>query len=389
MEYFPVRSCHVIFQDGFGVFNLPLYGDIQANIWCNWTIWAGPQKHIVIYVQGFQSNDSCGKNQDKIIFQGVLSRVETKLVYACHSRGTLIFASQATAVHVLLLSRSGPLSSKYKHFQGQYYVFGDYEAVSSSGGAVAPQEPLQETSKGLSRRTGITQGLLPMLRASLSPSTPPTAGKIQAEVASSEDKGQHPPDLVEDAWLGADLSERSELQSETEMERSLTYGGTKGREPTEDVLEVPSGGGAGPEAELPALEVAEGDVELVPAPVSTTSPYSTDVPASEAMPQGDKAVPAGDVLSAGEGHEDLFGKLSSGLSEAELMLSAVRYPFLEKQHSVEFLFEDTAVSFSWYPVPTISKMLEVGGHRVTCYFMCIYETMLLLTGRDWLLIPGL
>ncbi|XP_031454950.1 uncharacterized protein LOC116232600 isoform X2 [Phasianus colchicus] len=316
MEYFPVRSCHVIFQDGFGVFYLPLYGDIQANIWCNWTIWAGPQKHIVIYVQGFQSNEGCGKNQDKIIFQGVLSRVETKLVYACHNQGTLIFASQATAVHVLLLSRSGPLSSKYKHFEGQYYVFGDYEAVSASGGAVAPQEPLQETSKGESWRAGITPGLLPMLRASLSPSTSSTAGKIQAEVASSENKGQHPPDLVEDAWLGADLGEHSQLQSETEMERSLTYGDTKGREPTKDVLEAPSGGGAGPEAELPALEVAEGDVELVPAPVSTASPYSADVPASEVMSQDDKGVPAGDVLLPGEGHEDLFD-LASVLASLE------------------------------------------------------------------------
>lgn len=311
LEYYPVRSCHVIFQDGFGLFYLPLYGDIQANIWCNWTIWAGPQKHIVIYIQGFQSSEGCGKNQDKIIFQGVLSRVETKVVYACHSRDTLIFAAQAIAVHVLLLSKSGPLSSKYKHFEGRYYVFGDYEAVRSSGGAVAPQEPVQETSKGESWRMGITQGLLPMLGASLSPSTPPTAGKIQAEVVSSEDKGQHPPDLVEGAWLGADLGEHNELQGETEMERSLTYGGTKGREPSDDMLEAPSGGGAGPEAELPALEVAEGDIELVPATVSTASPYSADVPASEVMPWGDKGVPAGDVLSP-EGHENLFGKLFSG-----------------------------------------------------------------------------
>ncbi|XP_072189903.1 uncharacterized protein [Excalfactoria chinensis] len=316
MEYFPVRSCHAIFQDRFGVFYLPLYGDIQANIWCNWTIWAGPQKHIVIYVQGFQSSEGCGKNQDKVIFQGVLSSVETKVVYACHSQGTLIFATQATAVHVLLLLRSDSLSSKYKHFEGRYYVFGDYEAVSSSNGAVAPQEPLHEASKGRSWMKGITQGLLPRLRASLSPSAPSTAGKIQAEVASSEDKGQHLPDLVEDAWLGADLSEHGELQGETEMERSLAYGGTKGREPDKDVLEAPSGGGAGPEAELPALEVAEGDVELVPALVSTASPYSADVLASEAMPQGDRGVPSGDVLSPGQGHEELFD-LASVLASLE------------------------------------------------------------------------
>ncbi|XP_021248412.1 uncharacterized protein LOC110396860 [Numida meleagris] len=316
MEYFPVRSCHVTFQNEFGVFYLPLHGDIQANIWCNWTIWAGPQKHIVIYIQGFQDSEGCGKNHDKIIFQGVLSRVETKVMYACHSQGTLIFAAQATAVHVLLLSRSGPLSSKYKHFEGQYYVFGDYEAVGSSDGAGAPREPIRETPKGESWRIGTTQGLLPMLRASPSPSTPPTAGKIQAEMASTEDKGQHLPDLVEDTWLGADLSEHSEVQDETEMERSLTYGGTEGREPNEDVLEYPSVGGAGPEAELPALEVAKGDVELVPVLVTTASHYSADVPASEAMPQGDKGVPAGDVQSPGEGHEDPFD-LASVLASLE------------------------------------------------------------------------
>lgn len=41
------------------------------------------------------------------------------------------------------------------------------------------------------------------------------------------------------------------------------------------------------------------------------------------------------------------------------MLSAVQYPFIEKQHSVEVLFEDTTLSFSWHPVPTTSKMVEV------------------------------
>ncbi|OXB82835.1 UNVERIFIED_CONTAM: hypothetical protein H355_010405 [Colinus virginianus] len=217
MEYFPVRSCHVIFQNGSGVFYLPLYGDIQADIWCNWTIWAGPQKHIVIYIQGFQGSEGCGKNQDKIIFQGVLSHVETKVMYACHSQV-----------------------------------------------------------------------------------------KIQSEVASLENKGQHFHNLVEGTWLGADLGEHSELQGETEMERSLTYGGMEGREPNEDVWEAPSGGGAGSEAELLAVEAAEGDVELVSALITTTSHYSADVLVSEVMPQGDKGVPAGDVLSPGEGQEDLF-----------------------------------------------------------------------------------
>ncbi|KAI1240420.1 hypothetical protein IHE44_0008842 [Lamprotornis superbus] len=72
-KYFPIRSCHLIFRDGSGTFYLPLHADIELNIWCNWTIWAGPQKHIVVYVHGFQGSNGCANNQDKIIFQVVSS----------------------------------------------------------------------------------------------------------------------------------------------------------------------------------------------------------------------------------------------------------------------------------------------------------------------------
>ncbi|XP_050171949.1 uncharacterized protein LOC126640317 [Myiozetetes cayanensis] len=148
VEYFPLRSCHLIFWDRSGVFYLPLHADIKTNIWCNWTIWAGPQKHIVIYVQGFEGSDGCGNNQDKIIFQGVSSTVETKVVYACHNRGTLVFATQAAEVQVLFLSGTGSQSHKYRYFKGQYYIFRDSEAVGSSNDTIAaPQEPDKETSK--------------------------------------------------------------------------------------------------------------------------------------------------------------------------------------------------------------------------------------------------
>ncbi|XP_061212148.1 uncharacterized protein LOC133213728 isoform X2 [Neopsephotus bourkii] len=213
MEYFPIRSCHFVFQNGSGMFYLPLHADIKTNIWCNWTIWAGPQKHIVIYVQGFHGSDGCGKNQDKIVFQGISSSVETKVVYACQNRGTLIFATQAAAVHVLFLSGSGSLRHEYTSFKGQYYVFRDSETMGTSNDAIATREPIQETSKKEGWKTAVTKGLLPMLRASASPSPIPVGGRTQPELVSTDEETQHSPDLMEDAQYGANLNLASALAS--------------------------------------------------------------------------------------------------------------------------------------------------------------------------------
>nr|XP_025035967.1 uncharacterized protein LOC102460964 isoform X1 [Pelodiscus sinensis] len=147
LVYFPIRSCHVTLKDEMGTFTPPAHSGIQTNIWCNWTIWAGPQKHILIYIKGFQGKEDCDENPDKIIFQGVLSSVERKVVYACRSQGTLIFATQALAVHVVFLSKGNSLNHKHQYFKGQYYVFKDYETSQSTNDDAVSQETVQNTMK--------------------------------------------------------------------------------------------------------------------------------------------------------------------------------------------------------------------------------------------------
>lgn len=344
MEYFPVKSCHTVFQNGSGVFYLPLHVDIKANIWCNWTILAGSQKHILIYVQGFQGSDGCSKNQDKIIFQGVLSSVETKVVYACHHRGTLIFAAQATAVHVLFLSGSGSLSHEYRHFKGHYYVFRDSETARSSNDTVDLQEPVQEVSKQ-SWRAAVTRGLLPMLGASSGPSDG-ADGRIQPELESPDEEVQHPPALMEDAQSGAnlsklDLNECDQLQDETELERSLKEDSAEDRETKDDVLVEPSPAGqdAGHKAELSALEIAKGDVELLSALVTTAPCRSVGVPSSE-------------MASSSEG---LFAK-SSRLDEAGDSLSEEVFTAHPMQSPVleEALLNKSTKPSPLYPSPGVT-----------------------------------
>ncbi|XP_038607354.1 uncharacterized protein LOC119932310 [Tachyglossus aculeatus] len=122
----PVRSCHVVFPDAFGEFSLTgSLNHLQANIWCNWTIWAGPGKHIIVYVKGFGVPESCGENQDILVFQGVFSSVERKAVCACETQGTLTFASQAWAVHILLFSMGSSFGHASRYFRARYYVFTD------------------------------------------------------------------------------------------------------------------------------------------------------------------------------------------------------------------------------------------------------------------------
>lgn len=286
-EYFPIRSCHLIFRERSGMFFLPLHADIKPNIWCNWTIWAGPQKHIVIYVQGFQGRDGCGNNQDKIIFQGVSSSVETKVVFACHNRGTLIFAAQATEVQVLFLSGSGSRSHDYRYFKGQYYVFRDPESVGSQSDTMAaPQEPVQKTSIKESWRTVVTKGLLSMPTAPPGPPAVPAGGRNQPGIVSPEEDVQHSPDLMEDAQSDAnpnklDLSEHG--RDETQLERNLKDGGSKGRGTEDDLLvePAPAGQGTGGKAEPPALELTKGGTEPGTAPATMVPRHPAGSPCSE------------------------------------------------------------------------------------------------------------
>ncbi|KAJ7345054.1 hypothetical protein JRQ81_001004 [Phrynocephalus forsythii] len=145
--YLPVRSCHAILKNEAGHFSPPVLSRSQTNSWCNWTIWAGDHKHILVYVEGFEGSSNCEEDQDKIIFQGVSSSVESKVAYACRNHGTLIFATWAVAVQVVFLSKSPSQYHSPKHFKGRYYIFADY-------GTKEPF-PKPNSSAELSRKSSI------------------------------------------------------------------------------------------------------------------------------------------------------------------------------------------------------------------------------------------
>ncbi|OCT79707.1 uncharacterized protein LOC108716591 [Xenopus laevis] len=127
LAFVPERSCHVQLENNFGTFSPPDYSG-NVNLWCNWTIIAGPGKHIVVYIKGFQADASCDENWDEIIFEGVSSAVETSVVYACWNKNIHVFAAQATAVHVVFFWLSSHVPSK-KYFEGSYYIFEDPTSV--------------------------------------------------------------------------------------------------------------------------------------------------------------------------------------------------------------------------------------------------------------------
>ncbi|XP_029449538.1 uncharacterized protein LOC115087033 isoform X3 [Rhinatrema bivittatum] len=128
LVYVPVASCHQFLSQDFGEFFPPAHSDNSlANIWCNWTIWAGPRKHIVVYIKNFIANEDCDKNEDKIVFEGVSSPVENTVVYACWNKITHMFAAQALAVHVVFLSSGSSRKHAGKYFRGSYFVFKDHE----------------------------------------------------------------------------------------------------------------------------------------------------------------------------------------------------------------------------------------------------------------------
>ncbi|XP_053140292.1 uncharacterized protein LOC128339842 isoform X2 [Hemicordylus capensis] len=145
LMYLPVKSCHVTLKEEAGTFSPPVLSR-HTNNWCNWTIWAGPKKHILIYIEGFEGNSDCDENQDMIIFQGILSSVESKVAYVCGNHGTLIFAAQAVAAHVVFLSKAVSRNHSHKHFKGKYYIFEDYETSDLTGGGVAAEDPVLQSN---------------------------------------------------------------------------------------------------------------------------------------------------------------------------------------------------------------------------------------------------
>ncbi|XP_041260284.1 uncharacterized protein LOC121335826 [Onychostruthus taczanowskii] len=364
-EYFPIRSCHLIFQNGSGLFYLPLHAAIKPNIWCNWTIWAGPQKHIVIYVQGFQGSEGCGNNQDKIIFQGVSSSVETKVVFACHNQGTLIFAAQATEVQVLFLSGSASRSHEYRYFRGQYYVFRDSETVGSSSDTItAPQE----TSKNRSWATVVTKGLLSMLTAPPAPPAVPAGGRIQPDIMSPEEVGQHSPDLMEDGQPGANQTEHGE--DETRLERNLKDSGSKGRENEDDMLvePAPAGQDTGGKAEPPALELSPG------------TPLATMVPCHPA------GFPCSEMTSSSVGVSDTsptLGQASGSPSEVAAAAYHTHTPGLAEPPL------NISTKPPLYPSPgvTAADVVSLGG-KTEDLFDVLFEVSVEIKPKDWIPYSG-
>lgn len=145
----PVRSCHRVLKDKHGEFSPPAYhSDSPLNFWCDWTIWAGSRRHIIVYIQGFVTEEDCNKNEDKILFEGVSSLVENSVVYACWRKETHVFATFAQAVHVVLLKRYLP-GCRDTQFKGKYYIFqGEGESSSADDDTIsetpAPKLPKRD-----------------------------------------------------------------------------------------------------------------------------------------------------------------------------------------------------------------------------------------------------
>lgn len=147
MAYASMRSCHRVLRDAHGEFSPPAYcSNSPINFWCNWTIWAGSRKHIVIYIQGFTTKEGCNKNEDKILFEGVSSLVENSVVYACWKKEMHVFATFAQAVHVVLLKRYVP-NCRDARFKGKYFTFQDEKGRSPSSGASIPRTLSPELPK--------------------------------------------------------------------------------------------------------------------------------------------------------------------------------------------------------------------------------------------------
>ncbi|CAH2253685.1 N-acetyllactosaminide beta-1,3-N-acetylglucosaminyltransferase 2 isoform X4 [Pelobates cultripes] len=147
LAYVPARSCHVQLTNESGKFSPPVfYGNMDTYLWCNWTILAGPGKHIIIYINGFQTNLNCDENQDEIIFEGVSSTVENSVVYACWNKYTHVYATEAVAVHIVFLWRSFSHISSSKYFEGKYYVFEDPDHRNTTSHHHCVLEPIMQST---------------------------------------------------------------------------------------------------------------------------------------------------------------------------------------------------------------------------------------------------
>lgn len=145
--YAPVKSCHRELREKYGEFSPPEHANgFEENIWCNWTVWAGAKKHIVIYIKGFKSSDNCDKNEDKIFFNGVSSLTENTVIYACWRKEIHVFATYARGVHVVFLMRHST-NPKKEGLMGRYYIFKHRETKPPDKDGLASEMPTPEPSQ--------------------------------------------------------------------------------------------------------------------------------------------------------------------------------------------------------------------------------------------------
>ncbi|XP_068088471.1 uncharacterized protein [Hyperolius riggenbachi] len=249
LAFVPVKSCHTQLDKDFGTFSPPVfYGNMDVNLWCNWTILAAPGKHIVIYIEGFGTNTDCEDNHDEIIFEGLSSPVETSIVYACWNKRAHVFATQALAVNVVLLWRPNSSIGLRKYFEGRYYIFDDPAAVLSSypcNCSLKPNKFPTEVNKTIVSKAGTSPPSL------TSPATPKTTTtkivKVSSNISGSviHSNGEQSfttstphSKLLMTNILTTETSGSSLLKNVTKGQQSSTT--SKGLHPTPNVVLTPN-----------------------------------------------------------------------------------------------------------------------------------------------------
>ncbi|XP_069464317.1 uncharacterized protein [Ambystoma mexicanum] len=129
LVFTPGENCHSILTEDFGEFFLPASENNQANFWCNWVIWAGPRRLLIVNITGFITSEDCAENQDAIIFHGIASSTEGTVVYACWNKNIHVFSTRAVAVHVIYMAQNSSQKHAGTYFHGKYYIFDDYETI--------------------------------------------------------------------------------------------------------------------------------------------------------------------------------------------------------------------------------------------------------------------
>ncbi|KAJ1156269.1 hypothetical protein NDU88_008993 [Pleurodeles waltl] len=128
LSFVPGENCHSIMMEDSGKFSLSMnVSNTNSNIWCNWIIWAGPGRRILVNITGFKSNEDCAKNQDVIIFHAIASTAESTVIYACWNKSIHSFSARALALNVVYMSGRSSQMDESGYFNGTYSLYEDYE----------------------------------------------------------------------------------------------------------------------------------------------------------------------------------------------------------------------------------------------------------------------